>query len=135
MSFSHCWFILYFTSYQALRTAIIDNTNLKKTAIPLAGGIAGALAWVGSFPLDNIKANVMSEYKMNNPNTKKHPTFNHRSKGILSTGKKILVEKGIGGLYKGVQPSLIRAFLVSGSRFTAYEVAVSFMEGRLGEKE
>ena len=124
---------LYFTSYQALRTVIVNNTNLDQAAIPFAGGIAGALAWVGSFPLDNIKANVMSDYVMmkhsSSTTTNKPKPFTHISKSMITTGKKILHEKGVAGLYKGVQPSLIRAFLVSGSRFTAYEVAVSFMEG------
>ena len=128
---------LYFTSYQALRAVIVNNTNLDKAAIPLAGGLAGALAWVGSFPLDNIKANVMSDYfmvKHSSTTQNKSKPFAHISKSMITTGKKILLEKGVAGLYKGVQPSLIRAFLVSGSRFTAYEVAVSFMV-RLGEKE
>jgi solute carrier family 25 carnitine/acylcarnitine transporter 20/29 len=38
--------------------------------------------------------------------------------------KDLLRTKGWKGLYSGVTPSIMRAFIVSGSRFSAYEVAV-----------
>jgi len=38
--------------------------------------------------------------------------------------KDLLKTKGWRGLYSGVTPSITRAFLVSGSRFSAYEFAV-----------
>ena len=33
------------------------------------------------------------------------------------------------GLFRGVLPSVLRAFLVSGSRFSAYEAALELMRG------
>jgi solute carrier family 25 carnitine/acylcarnitine transporter 20/29 len=38
--------------------------------------------------------------------------------------KDLLKTKGWRGLYSGVSPSIMRAFVVSGSRFSAYEFAV-----------
>jgi solute carrier family 25 carnitine/acylcarnitine transporter 20/29 len=37
----------------------------------------------------------------------------------------LLAARGICGFYAGVAPSLIKAFIVSGTRFTAYEAALA----------
>jgi hypothetical protein len=34
---------------------------------------------------------------------------------------------GVRGLYKGILPSVLRAFLVSGSRFSAYEAVLDLL--------
>lgn len=47
----------------------------------------------------------------------------------LSVGRALLAKSGVRGLYSGVTPSLLRAFLVSGSRFSAYELAMYAMHG------
>jgi hypothetical protein len=38
-----------------------------------------------------------------------------------------LKERGVTGLYSGVTPSIIRAFVVSGVRFSAYEFVIFLM--------
>jgi solute carrier family 25 carnitine/acylcarnitine transporter 20/29 len=78
-------------------------------AIPLAGGCAGATAWAFTFPLDCVRAGVQSKV---------------HNLGALDTLKNLLKTKGISGLYSGVGPSIARAFLVSGTRFSAYEGAL-----------
>jgi hypothetical protein len=47
----------------------------------------------------------------------------------------LLQTKGIRGLYSGVTPSIARAFLVSGSRFSAYEGALWMIRGGRDNKE
>ena len=47
-----------------------------------------------------------------------------KKKGALEILKYLLQSKGFTGLYAGVSPSIARAFLVSGSRFSAYEGAL-----------
>ncbi|GMI00261.1 hypothetical protein TrVE_jg1821 [Triparma verrucosa] len=103
-----CAFLgIYFATYEALKSGLPES----KLSVPVAGGCAGAVGWVSSYPLDCVKANVQG-------------SFPEKAKGIIETGREILRERGIGGLYSGLTPSLIRAFLVSGSRFSAYEVGV-----------
>jgi solute carrier family 25 carnitine/acylcarnitine transporter 20/29 len=42
--------------------------------------------------------------------------------------------RGVRGLYSGLAPSLARAFVVSGSRFSAYEFALwALKQGKLNE--
>jgi len=37
---------------------------------------------------------------------------------------------GVRGLFRGVTPSVLRAFLVSGSRFTAFETVLELLSAR-----
>jgi len=87
-------------------------------AIPMAGGCAGATAWAFTFPLDCVRAGVQGQL------IPLSPTFKLQKVGALETLNNLLKSKGITGLYSGVSPSIARAFLVSGSRFSAYEGAL-----------
>jgi len=87
-------------------------------AVPMAGGIAGATAWFITFPLDCIRAGVQGQLI---PLGSGAILQTH---GAVETTRKLLREKGLLGLYSGVGPSIARAFLVSSSRFSAYEGAV-----------
>jgi len=102
---------VYFGLYENLKQ-IIGNSkdnSYSYIAIPLAGGLSGASAWFFSFPLDCIKANIQGK-----PLTKKYP--------MIQVALNIWKTKGLAGFYSGIYPSILRAFLVSSSRFTAYEV-------------
>jgi solute carrier family 25 (mitochondrial carnitine/acylcarnitine transporter), member 20/29 len=90
--------------------------------IPLAGGLAGAVAWTVSFPLDCVRAGVQGQDLLGSHNSSIR-------KSAPTVFRTLLVERGIKGLYSGVAPSIVRAFLVSGSRFTAYEAALWFLRG------
>lgn len=85
-------------------------------AIPIAGGCAGAASWAFTFPLDCVRAGVQGQHITE--------SYIHKQ-GAFETLKLLWQTKGITGLYAGVGPSIARAFLVSGSRFSAYEGAVS----------
>jgi solute carrier family 25 (mitochondrial carnitine/acylcarnitine transporter), member 20/29 len=83
-------------------------------AIPLAGGIAGASSWAVSFPLDCVRAGVQSQTASSTGG----------GGGALTVFRDLVQRHGLAGLYQGVGPSIARAFLVSGSRFSAYEGAL-----------
>jgi solute carrier family 25 carnitine/acylcarnitine transporter 20/29 len=82
----------------------------------MAGGISGALSWFISFPLDCIRVGVQGQSMP--------PT-----KGAFCVYRDLIMIRGIRGLYAGSQASIIRAFLVSGSRFSAYEGALWLIRG------
>jgi solute carrier family 25 (mitochondrial carnitine/acylcarnitine transporter), member 20/29 len=96
------------------------NKHSHPWMIPLAGGLAGAVAWTVSFPLDCVRAGVQGQDLLGSHNSRKSAPAVFRT---------LLVERGIKGLYSGVAPSIVRAFLVSGSRFTAYEAALWLLRG------
>lgn len=89
----------------------------KTLAIPMAGGCSGATAWALTFPMDCVRAGVQGQPISASPGILK-------KQGALETLKHLLRSKGLMGLYAGVSPSIARAFLVSGSRFSAYEGAL-----------
>ncbi|RYH20031.1 solute carrier family 25 protein [archaeon] len=111
--------LTYFTVYEHVKQAI-SNALSSNVAIPMAGGIAGATGWLVSFPLDNIKSNIQGNALQPNGAIIKKPS--------LQIFKEIMQKKGLKGLYAGVAPSIMRAFIVSASRFTAYELTVQTMD-------
>mmetsp|Transcript_11900 Transcript_11900/g.28198 ORF Transcript_11900/g.28198 Transcript_11900/m.28198 type:complete len:308 (+) Transcript_11900:66-989(+) len=99
--------------HQSLIMSIVTNTKL---AIPVAGGLSGALSWFISFPLDCVRAGVQGQIMP--PQKKGYQICMH-----------LIQTRGIQGLYRGSSASIARAFLVSGSRFSAYEGALWFLRG------
>eukprot|EP00978_Attheya_sp_CCMP212_P022787 scaffold68547_cov59-Attheya_sp.AAC.6 len=98
------------------------NHVAPQLAIPLAGGISGAFAWFASFPLDCIKAGIQGQIVK--------PGAHHKQLSAMTVFKTLWSSKGVRGLYSGVTPSIIRAFLVSSSRFSAYEFALWLLQAR-----
>lgn len=107
----------YFFIYEGMREVLIQQNILGiKSAVPVAGGLAGASAWMISFPLDCVRAGVQGQPLP--------PT-----KGAFEVFRTLISERGIRGLYSGASASIARAFLVSGSRFSAYEGALWLLRG------
>jgi hypothetical protein len=102
-----------------------DGTDYKAPAwtIPFAGGISGAWAWFVSFPLDCVKAGIqgqtLSTVAENGERIK-----NDKLQKMNAVFRDLIKTKGWRGLYAGVSPSIMRAFIVSSSRFSAYELVV-----------
>jgi solute carrier family 25 carnitine/acylcarnitine transporter 20/29 len=101
----------YFTAYENTKS-FFKSVMHPTIAVPFAGGISGAAGWFISFPLDCVKSNIQgTQYSL--------PT--DRPPKALTVAKNLLQTRGIFGLYSGLAPSIARAFLVSSSRFSAYE--------------
>eukprot|EP00959_Pyramimonas_sp_CCMP1952_P024531 515198-Pyramimonas_sp.AAC.1 len=98
--------------------ALFVQTLPASVAVPVAGGMSGALAWFVSFPLDVVKARIQGQ-RIDKLTDEKSSML--RTSGVVG---QLLKTHGIVGFFSGVAPSLARAFLVSGSRFSAYEFAL-----------
>lgn len=95
-----------------------DSSWATSLSIPIAGGFSGATSWFLTFPMDCVRAGVQGQLI---------PTSSSaqiQKQGALGIFTQLLKNKGLTGLYAGVAPSIARAFLVSGSRFSAYEGAL-----------
>ena len=113
----------YFFVYEGFRDILAGHAAIKgvldpRLAIPLAGGLSGAIAWSASFPLDCVRAGVQSQ-----------DLFKGERKGAVRVFRELLAQRGFWGLYAGVAPSILRACIVSGTRFSAYEFAVWLLRG------
>jgi len=111
----------YFLTYEHFKVYANQTLCLPSTiATAVSGGIAGAVGWFISFPLDNIKSNIQGASLMDAKQLLRRSAW--------QVGKDILQQKGILGLYAGVAPSIARAFIVSASRFSTYEFALTIIE-------
>jgi len=113
----------YFFIYEGFRDILAGHSAIKgildpKLAIPLAGGLSGAIAWSASFPLDCVRAGVQGQ-----------DLFKGERKGAIRVFRELVTQRGFWGLYSGVAPSILRACIVSGTRFSAYEFAVWLLRG------
>ena len=134
----------YFYTYEGMRFFLQhkfdpiqqeEGVNSKGGAwtVPLAGGLSGAWAWFLTFPLDCVKAGVQGQVlprkgKHLSESNIKATTVPHKL-GAFEVLRELLESKGWKGLYSGVSPSIMRAFLVSASRFSAYEIVSSQLRG------
>jgi solute carrier family 25 carnitine/acylcarnitine transporter 20/29 len=112
---------VYFGGYENLKILFTQQLQAAgspnpQLAILFAGGFAGVLGWLTSYPLDVVK-----NLKQTQP---LEGSWWSRGANSLSLAKDRWRAFGIGGFYKGIRPSLIRAFFVSSTRFSAYEFAV-----------
>ena len=113
----------YFFIYEGFRDILAGHSAIKgildpKLAIPLAGGLSGAIAWSASFLLDCVRAGVQGQ-----------DLFKGERKGAVRVFRELVTQRGFWGLYSGVAPSILRACIVSGTRFSAYEFAVWLLRG------
>lgn len=105
----------YFTCYHAVREKLVERGSLPTAAaVPMAGGISGSLSWAVSFPLDCCKSRVQAQ-QLANFGTPSWVTARRAAADLLR-------QHGIRGLYTGMTSSVVRAFVVSSARFSAYEV-------------
>jgi len=131
----------YFSIYETIKKQVSyfvpGRDGHSPMAIMLGGGFAGVAGWLSSFPLDVIKSIIqachyftiffqpVANIQLNQAQEFSTP-YKPRLK-IVNVAKSIWKEKGLRGFYSGITPSLVRAFLVSGIRFSAYESMLVFL--------
>jgi len=112
----------YFAVYEHAKAALREPAwGLPlPLATAAAGGLAGALGWTLSFPLDTLKTAVQGA-SLAAP----------REPAALLL-RRLVAARGVAGLWAGVGPSVLRAFLVSSTRFSVYELTLDAVTARSG---
>lgn len=108
----------YFTTYEHIKTTLLAYIKTHSLSVPIAGGISGAFGWFVSFPLDAIKGNIQGRQLGSGT----------RQRTSYEVAMQLLQQKGVQGLYSGLLPSITRAFLVSSTRFSAYETTLWLLQ-------
>ncbi|KAI0655189.1 mitochondrial carrier [Cubamyces menziesii] len=107
-------FLWMFGSFEALMRGFskLDGTPYAIStpmANFLSGGLASFVYWIMAIPADNIKNRMMAT-----PHNLPKPSF-------TQTARQILAEGGFRGYYRGLGPTLLRAFPVNASALWVYE--------------
>lgn len=103
---------VYFAAYEASKRKISKG---KKEASPLdmflAGGVAGVVSWLLIYPIDVVKSRIQED-SLTQP----------KYKGMVDCFSKSIKNDGYRVLFRGLSPTLLRTFIVSGANFVVYEL-------------
>ncbi|TBU34802.1 mitochondrial carrier [Dichomitus squalens] len=107
-------FLWMFGSFEVLMRAF-SNLNGTPYAVStptanfLSGGLGSFVYWIMAIPADNIKNRMMAT-----PHDQPKPSFR-------TTARQIIAEGGYPGFFRGLGPTLLRAFPVNASALWVYE--------------
>ena len=104
-------YFFFFLGYEGSRTVLAGLRKVRKDELSpvetmFCGGMAGLSFWSCIFPLDVIKSRIQ---------------VRGETGGLLAVGRQTLAREGVGALYRGIAPALIRTFPANAALFTAYE--------------
>ena len=110
-----------FAAYEYLKNFFLHKNNSKEMSIQqtaVAGGLAGMLCWLVSYPQDVIKTKIQLQ-EMSGISCRK--SISSLDGGLTECVREIWGESGMKGFWKGLQPCLIRAFIANAVGFYIYE--------------
>lgn len=123
-----------FTVYEFVKAFLLQRANpevgLSTAAQLTAGGCAGIAAWIFSYPQDVVKVQIQVRHES-------QKQYRHRffDGGFTDCWQDIVRRESWRGLWKGLSPCLIRAFLANGAGFLAYEKAVKYLNSAHDDEE
>lgn len=89
----------------------IEKIEASPLVTFLAGGMAGVVSWLVIYPVDVIKSRIQED-----------SVVTPKYKGIADCFKKSVASDGWRVLFRGLSPTLLRTFIVSGANFLVYEL-------------
>ena len=111
---------MYFAGNTAILTSLkfspSDSGGKQLMKLMTAGGMAGVLSWIISYPLDVLKSRIQAD------NLKRA-----KYKGMLDCYRQTTFQDGQRALYKGITPALLRAFPSNGALFTVHALCLSLL--------
>lgn len=106
---------VYFWTYEYMRERLHPGCRKhgQETfqTMLLAGGLAGVTSWISCYPLDVIKTRIQAE-------------SGRSHMGMVHCFQRIAKHEGYKVLWRGLGTAVTRAFIVNGTIFSAYEIAL-----------
>lgn len=118
-------FGIYFGTYAWLRLRLSQITGtspdeLGAHYLSLAGGVTGVVTWCW-YPVDVIKARIQNDGGVKGERRK--------YSGVMDCVRKSIRSEGVGVLFKGIQPSLVRGFFNGFATFPVFTLVSQFLNG------
>ncbi|EAS32961.3 mitochondrial carrier protein [Coccidioides immitis RS] len=109
------WFLAfeYMMNWEAKRNQV-KRDEISSVKVAGYGGIAGEALWLSSYPFDVVKSKMQSDGF----------GAQQKYKGMIDCFKKTYVAEGLGGFWKGIGPTLLRAMPVSAGTFAVVELTM-----------
>ena len=114
---SVAWFGMYEAAKIGMMQAqgLTDTSKLSPTAVLSAGGLAGMACWIVQIPFDTLKSRYQSAPDGTYPG------------GARDVWNSLIRNEGVGGLYNGIRPALLRAFPANAACFFGMEVSRKYL--------
>ncbi|XP_045481424.1 congested-like trachea protein [Harmonia axyridis] len=108
---------MYFLTYEAIKDYATDYGKHEPSILGTvcAGGSAGIANWLIGMPPDVLKSRLQTAPEGTYPN------------GIRDVFKVLIKTEGVGALYKGLTPVLLRAFPANAACFVGFEMCRRFL--------
>ena len=115
-------FAVYFCSYDLSRQNLAKLTNtpvdqLGLQYLLLAGGIAGCLAWLSTYPFDVVKTRIQLDTE-------------NRYRGTIDCFKKCYYSEGAGIFFRGFSSALYRAFITNAVTLPTATLVLQYWESK-----
>ena len=110
-------FGVYFASYESFCRAFTPaETDVVSTPVLLvAGGLAGMMAWMSTYPIDVIKSRVQAD-------------MSGTYKGFVDCFRKSYEELGLSVFTRGLPSTMLRAFPVNAATFATVTLTLRWMK-------
>ncbi|KAK9471854.1 mitochondrial carrier domain-containing protein [Dipodascopsis tothii] len=114
---------LYFLTYESLVMADMDRLGVRREDIPGYrlcgyGALAGYSVWILTYQFDVIKSKLQTDAL--NPAERQY-------RSMLQCARHTIATAGVGGLFRGFVPTMLRAAPANASTFLAFELAIRAM--------
>lgn len=119
-------FASYFISYEWMVRAFAGSEAEASTIVILgAGGMAGIVSWVLTYPIDFVKSRIQAD----------GVGGNNQYRGIIHCLQKSIAEDGLGCLTKGLNSAVIRAFPTNAATFAVVSWTLKLMGAKPLEEQ
>ncbi|KAI9199835.1 mitochondrial carrier domain-containing protein [Polychytrium aggregatum] len=114
---------VYFMAYEWLMQRYMKNNSVKRSEVPaymqcLFGACAGYSLWLAIYPVDSVKSKLQTDA---------FDPSKARYKGMIDCARKVIREEGLGGLYRGFWPCMLRAGPANAATFVAFEATMKLI--------
>ncbi|KAJ3325146.1 hypothetical protein HDV06_004903 [Boothiomyces sp. JEL0866] len=116
----------YFASYELMCRMIPDvNPNEPSPGLLLAGGFAGIIGWLSTYPIDVVKTRLQSIEEERKP----------KYKNMINGLRVIAREEGVRVLFSGLGATAIRAFPTNAATFYVVVTVRNMLNQAFGESD
>lgn len=117
-------FGIYFVSYEYMTRKFTPEgaKHCPMIGLLMAGGLAGCCSWFSNYPVDVIKTRIQAD------GVYMDGKFHYKYTGYKDCVKKSLAEEGWSFLYRGLTPTLLRAFPTNAATFTVVTLALRYLQ-------